>query len=302
VLDLNDMVVFERVAREGSFTAAAQALGLSRSGVSERISRLEARLGVRLLHRTTRQVRLTETGRIYYDRCVCVVHEAQEAERSVAERHQAPHGVLRLTAPHLFGDAFLTPVTSAYLLEYPDVSVEILLTERRVDLIQEEVDLAIRVGHLKDSSMIVRKLGQARSITCASPAYLEAHGVPSCPDDLAAHHCVVVGDARQEKWPFVQGGAVRAVPIQGRLTVNSLIMGRDAALAGVGVAWLPSFLCRDALDAGDLQAILREYSTEPYPIYAAYPSGRFLTAQVRAYLDLLVEQLRTSLPRVDRGA
>jgi DNA-binding transcriptional LysR family regulator len=296
VSDLNEMVVFERVVREGGFTAAARALGLSKSAVSQKVSRLEARLGARLLQRTTRSVRLTDIGAGYYERCARVVAEAREADRWVSGAQLAPRGVLRLTAPHMFGDAFLTPIVRRYLTCHPEVSVDLMLAERVVDLIDEGFDLAVRIGALADSGLVVRTLGYARSIYCASACYLRARGAPETPADLADHDCVVVGHALEARWPMAGPDGVEPCGVTGRFAANSLVMGRDAALGDLGVAFLPGFLCDDLIRRGALRLVLAEYAPPTYPICAVYPSSRQLSAKVRAFLDLLAAETASAPP------
>ncbi len=296
MVNLNEMAVFESVVRAGSFTAAARALGVSKSSVSAQIARLERRLGARLLHRTTRHVGLTDIGAAYHQRCARIVTEAEEADHVAADLRLVPYGTLRVTAPYLFGDAFLSPVVSDYLARYPDVDVDLMLAERLVDLIEEGFDLAIRIGPLEDSTLTVRGLGAAQMIYCASPAYLDARGSPSTPEALGDHECIVVGNTARTRWPFAAPRGPPSVPIRGRLTVNSLIMGRDAARAGRGIAYLPAFLCATELERGALRGVLSEWLPEPYPIAAVYPSHRHLSAKVRSFLDLLIGRTSPTPP------
>lgn len=296
MVNLNEMVVFERVVRVGSITGAARAMGVSKSSVSAQIARLERRLGARLLHRTTRRLGLTDIGAAYHQRCSRIVAEAQEADRAAGDARLAPHGTLRLTAPYLFGDAFLSPVVAEYLRRHSDVGVELMLAERIVDLIEEGFDLAIRIGPLEDSTLTVRGLGAAQMIYCASPAYLDARGAPRTPHELGDHECIVVGNRAGAKWPFVSPQGPLSAAVKGRLTINSLMMGRDAALAGRGIAYLPGFLCADQLAAGALRPVLGEWLPGPYPISAIYPSHRHLSAKVRCFLDILLEGAAPSPP------
>ena len=294
--DLNEMAVFESVVRAGSFTAAARSLGVSKSSVSTRIARLERRLGARLLHRTTRRMALTDIGADYHQRCARIVAEAEEADHAAADSRLVPYGTLRITAAYLFGDAFLSPVVSEYLVRYPDVAVDLMLAERLVDLIEEGFDMAIRIGPLEDSTLTARGLGAAQMIYCASPDYVRANGAPATPEALGDHQCIVVGNSPRSRWPFAAPRGPMTVPVRGRLTVNSLIMGRDAARAGRGIAYLPAFLCEDELGRDELRVVLREWLPEPYPIAAVTPSHRHLSAKVRCFLDLLIERTSPSPP------
>ena len=300
MVNLNEMAVFACVVRAGSFTGAARDLGVSKSSVSAQIARLERRLGARLLHRTTRRVGLTDIGATYHRSCARVVAEAEEADHAAGDSRVAPYGTLRLTAPYLFGDAFLSPIVAEYLRRYADVSVDLMLAERMVDLIEEGFDLAIRIGPLEDSTLSVRGLGAAQMIYCASPDYLGARGTPSTPDDLGDHECVIVGSTARARWPFVSPRGPVAAPVVGRLTVNSLVMGRDAARAGRGIAYLPAFLCAEQFERGELRAVLTDWLPEPYPIAAVYPSHRHLSAKVRSFLDLLIVRTGPSPPWAGR--
>lgn len=293
---LNEMAVFERVVREGSYTNAAKALGLSKSSVSGQVSRLEETLGVRLLERNTRSMGLTDAGRVYYEYCRRIVAEAHEAKDAVQQTVIEPTGRIRLTAPTLFGDAFLSPIISAYLARHSKVSVELLLTERMVDVIDEGFDVAIRIGKLDDSSLHVRTLGHARSIFVASPGYLERRGTPNDAAALSRHDCVIVGKGAVGRWPFVIDRKSTAVTVRGRITVNSLTMGLDAARAGLGIAWLPTFLCHVDMSTGALKQVLAAHAPPAYPICAVYSSKRHMSARVRSFLDLLIEHTTDDPP------
>ena len=300
VLDLNAMVVFERVVRDGSFTAAARSLGLSKSSVSQRVARLEERLGVRLLQRTTRTLRLTDDGAVYYERCARIAAEVREADAALTEARPVPHGLLRVTAPRLFGDAFLVGIVAEFLARYPQARVDLVLAERLVDLVDEGFDVAIRIGRLDDSELRVRGLGGAPSVYCSSPAYLERRGRPADPDQLKEHDLLVVSDTTRATWMF-SGGATSRLSVEGRLRVNSLVVARNVALRGAGIAWLPRFLSDDALRSGELVPILEEFAPPAFPIFAVWPSNRHLSAKVRAFLDLLAEQTAAAPPWNDLG-
>lgn len=295
-MSLDDLVVFERVVREGSFTAAATALGLAKSTVSARVARLEERLDVRLLERTTRSLRPTEDGALFYERCVRVVDEAREAEEALLTRRESPHGTLRVTCPRLFGYAFLNPVIAAFLERHTAVRVELTLAERMVDLVEEGFDLALRIGRPPDSSLVARRLGQAPMLFAASPAYLGRAGTPSGVDDLGHHDAIVVSRGGPTAWPVRDGETIRTIPVGGRFHVNSLVMARDAAMHGVGVAFLPAFLAAEGIARGLLVPVLPDHAPPPMPVHALYPSRRHLTARVRAFIDLLVETTAASPP------
>ncbi|TNE85998.1 MAG: LysR family transcriptional regulator [Deltaproteobacteria bacterium] len=258
--NLDDMRVFERVASLRSFTEAAAELGLSKAAVSTRVRRLESRLGVRLLQRTTRTVRATEARADYAQHCRRILADLREAELAVAAAAARPHGLLRVTCPRLFGTLFLAPVLVEYLRTHPEVRVDVVHTERRVDLVEEGFDLGIRVGPLAPSTLVARKLGEARSVQVAAPT--------------GDRDPLTVGPRRSEE----------------RACVDSLEMARDLAIAGLGAAWLPRFLCREALAAGTL--VVLDDSGSAYPIYAVFPERRLLSERVRRFVDLLVEHAR----------
>ncbi|HEX5747181.1 MAG TPA: LysR family transcriptional regulator [Archangium sp.] len=297
MVDLNEMQLFVRVVREQGFTRAAKALGMPKSTVSERISRLEERLGVRLLHRTTRSVQATEVGQAYYEECTRIIAQAEEADARVRDASTAPRGLVRVTAPQLFGQAFLGTAVAEFLARYPETEVELVLTDRKVDLVEEGFDLAIRAVGDTDASLVMRKLGDADLLCCASPRYLRAHGTPATPEALSSLACIVFGTSRQgHTWSFEREGETRRVRIRARYAVNSFPLVRQAALAGLGIAHVPRFLCSEELRTGKLVPVLEEWSTGQSTLRALYPSRRHLSAAVRALLDLLVERFARQPP------
>ena len=296
MIRLNEMAVFERVVRAGSYTAAAKELNLSKSSVSEQVSRLEDALGVRLLERSTRTMRLTDVGRVYYDYCRRVVTEADEAHAAVQRARVEATGRLRVTAPTLFGDTFLSPIINEYLSRHPRVSVDVWLTERTVDVIDEGFDVAVRIGELEDSSLHARVLGHVRSIFVASPQYLRGRAVPGRVEELVEHDCVIVGKSAVDRWPVAGPRGIKSVSVTGRIAVNSLNMGLDATCAGLGIAWLPTFLCHTAIERGQLVRIMDDMTPPTYPLCAVYSSKRHMSPRVRAFLDVLVEMTRESPP------
>ena len=295
MLDPQALVIYERVVREGSFTAAAKALGLGKSTVSERVSKLEEDLGVRLLQRTTRSLRPTTDGAAFYERCQRVVSELRDAE-SALHRTGEPRGRLRLTCPRLFAYAFLGPVMQQMLERYPQVDIDLVLAERPVDLVEEGFDLALRIGRLPDTSLIVRKLGAAPMLYVASPSYLDDRGRPQHPRDLDAHQLLVVGRDGPVQWPFLEDGRIVPRSVHARVAVNSLVVARDLAMSGVGIAFLPAFQCAEALMRGLLEPVLTDAVPPPMPVNALYPSNRHLSPRVRAFLDLLIDQTRSTPP------
>ncbi len=292
MIDLNDMLLFAQVVNSGSFTAAARELGMPKSTLSRRISNLETQLDSRLLHRTTRSLRLTDIGTEFYDHCVRVVDEAREAERLIHLNQDEPRGLLRVTGPIEWGNNYIGALVSEYLQHHPEVRLELMLTNRFVDLVAEGFDLALRAGHLEDSSMIARRLGESRMLLCAAPAYLEQHGAPQNPEQLREHICLGYpgGDGRTTL-QFSSSNSLSQVEINGRLVANSVTTLRDATIAGLGITALPSSPCRDALDQGLLLPIMQEWQLPVDGIYAVYPSPRHLTLKVRSFIDFIAERL-----------
>ncbi len=274
----SDMVLYAAVVRAGSFTRAAQSLGITKQTASERITKLEERLGARLLERTTRKLRVTETGAVYAQRCAAIAAQVEEANRE-AQKHQAePVGLLRISAPVLYGRRYLMPVVAAYLARHPKVRVELVLSDRRVNFTEDAVDLAIRVGPLDDSTLTARKLSDTQLHCVASPAFLSRHGTPTL-KTLAAARCV--GVRPHETWSFGKA-QVKLEPV---LVVNDLELAFEAALAGVGIARLPALLSRDAVRARKLKVLFSPVSTRS--VYVVYPSRQFLPVKVRTFIEAL---------------
>lgn len=288
-----DMILFAAVVREGGFTRAAQSLALSKQTVSQRIANLEARLGVRLLERTTRQLRTTEPGAAYYARCSSIAAQIDEANREAQSGNDEPVGLLRVSAPVLYGRRFLAPVVVDYLRRHPAMRVEIVLADRRVNLVDEGFDLAVRVGDLDDSTLTAKKLGDAHSYYVASPAYLTQHGTPSA-KTMRSARCV--GMRTSEIWE-IAGVSHKIEPV---LVVNDLESGSEAAIGGVGIARSPSLVCRDAVLDGRLVVLFETESTSVRPVYALYPSRRFLSAKVRVFLEALERLVEPMHPIVGR--
>jgi DNA-binding transcriptional LysR family regulator len=287
----SEMVLFAAVVREGGFTRAARQLGVTKQTVSERISRLEERLGVRLLERTTRRLRVTDTGALYYERCAAITAQIEEANNAVLERQAEPIGVLRVSAPTLYGRYFLAPVIAATLARYPKLRLEIVLAERRVDLIEEGFDLAIRIGLLDDSSLAARKLGDGHVYLVASPRLLRGRGAlsPELLRDLPA-----VGVRPRETWT-VQGAQMRVEP---RLVVNDHAVACEAAIAGVGVALLPSLVCQEAVRDGRLEILFGPEPAMRRPVYAVFPSRRYMPPKVRVFLEAVTALVAPMAPLV----
>lgn len=287
---MGDIIAFVRTADARSFTVAAEQLGLSRSAVGKRIVRLEERLGLRLLHRTTRSVSLSDEGAAFYERCQRILGDLDEAEAMMATRKEEPRGKLRLDVPVSFGRLHVLPILHRFMSEWPELVVNVSFNDRYVDLIEEGIDLAIRIGGAEDSRLIARTLAPHRLVTCATPAYLEAHGTPVNLNDLADHSCLAfIHGGRPAEWRFTLDGVIRTVPVHGRFCAGNAEALRDGVLAGYGIGQLATFLVGDDLRAGRLIPVLREYATVGEPIRAVYPSPRHLSPKVRHFIDLIAE-------------
>jgi DNA-binding transcriptional LysR family regulator len=293
---LTGLAVFAKVVDAGSFSAAARHFGMSPAMVTAHVQTLEDRLGVRLLNRTTRRVSATEVGQNFYERCLRILSELEEAEGVAGESQSAPRGLLRVTAPVSFGTRQLAPVIADYLVSYPDVSIELSLDDPYLDLVEKRFDLAIRLGQLADSSLIARKLCTLTTVLCASPGYLEKNGAPRTPRDLIGHNCLVYTyAAAQGVWNFVgQDGKKDVVRISGRFLANSGDVLMALVLKGGGVALAPDYLAEDDLKAGRLIRVLPEYATPETAVQAVYPHGRHLSAKTRTFIDFLASRFAGS--------
>ena len=283
-MDLNDVLTFARVVRAGSFTAAARELGVQKSSVSRRVSALEEHLGARLLQRTTRALRLTDEGRVFYDHCQRALAELEDAEEALSGMGARPRGLLRITAPLSFG--FLGPIVAAFLRRWPEVEVELVCTDRVVDLVEEGFDVAIRAGKLPDSSLIARRVGSLPRFLVASPSYLRRKRPPRSPADLAAHDCVSFG-ARRSPWLLQSDGASIEVAVASRLLVNDYDLLRQTIVAGLGIGLIPEPDCLEPLADGRLKRVLPAWTGVETPIHAVYPSLRHLSSKVKAFIDHL---------------
>ena len=286
---LQAMTVFAKVVEQGSFARAADRLSISTSACSRLVAELEAHLDTRLLNRTTRRLSLTESGQGFYERCVQLLADLDDAERAATESAASPRGTLRLTTSINFGVRHVSPAIGEFLVKYPAVKFDVSLSDRIVDLVEEGYDLAIRIGSAGGETVVARKLGEARMVACASPAYLKAHGAPKTPEDLARHPCLTYEYMpARHVWPFRgKDGREHAVRVAGPLHSNNGDLLAAAAVAGVGIAYEPEFILGPDLKAGRLVPILTSYTAPLGPIYAVYPSRRYLSAKVRAFVDFL---------------
>lgn len=284
--------VFVLVVDEGSFTAAARRLGLTKSYASKLVTRLEDRLGVRLLQRSTRQLALTEPGRAYYERCTEVMRAMEEAENEATELQMSPRGLLRVTLPTAFGMTYLTGALVELKRRHPDLTIEAIFTDRHVDLLAEGFDLAIRAGALADTSMVARRLAGAEMVACASEAYLERHGTPQRPDDLAGHECLLYAyHVAPGTWKLQGPGGEVAIEVSGTFVTNHAHMLISAACQGLGIIFVPTFHSAPYLRDGRLRPVLPAWRW-PISVHAVFPQARHLSAKVRVVVDFLVEWFR----------
>lgn len=299
-MSLDEYRAFSRVVEEGTFTAAAEVLGASKSFVSKQVSRLEDRLGVQLLNRTTRQVTVTEAGEQFYERVTSILVEVEDAEAQAAAVQYTPRGTLRVSIPMSFGLRYLSPLVAEFALDNPMVAFDIDLNDRKVDVVAEGFDVAVRIGQLADSSLIARKLAPFRLYTVASPEYLSQHGRPEHPSDLGDHDCLLyrnVSASMTHTWTFESDdGRKESVRVTGRMLSNAGEASRDAAVAGLGVTRLPDFLCRDEIASGALVPLLGDWSYHSGAIWALFPHNRHVSATVRAFVDFLGTRLEAALP------
>lgn len=301
---LTSMTVFTKVVESGGFSAAGRRLNMSVTMVSNHIQSLEERLGVRLLNRTTRKVSLTEAGRAYYERCSQILAEVAEADDAVGELQSTPRGVLHLNVAQALAPV-IGRVIAAYVGRYPSASVDMTMTDRMVDMIEEGFDLAVRMTPVPESNLIVRRLASFRHILCASPSYVATHGTPTSPQQIADHNCLnYLYYPYGQDWRFVSGGSEFSVRVSGNFRCNSAVALVQAAVSGLGLFFAPSFIVAPEIRAGRLTPLLTDCLSVEFEVCALYPHRRHLSAKVRAFIDLLAQQfsLEASPTSVDLGA
>ncbi len=302
--DLQGLAVFSKVVEMKSFSAAARAVGTTTSAVSKRIAGLEQHLGVRLLARTTRKVALTEAGTALYAHALRILADLAEAEDAVARLGGSVRGTLRVSGPVIFGERHIAPVLPKLLARHPDLRVELSLTDRYVNLAEEGLDCAVRIGSLGDSSLIAVRIGEVDAAVCASPAYLADRGTPTTPHELAAHDCLRFSlIAMSREWRF-RGpeGVDFTVPVSGKLSSNNGAAIAAAVVAGAGIARLPLFLVEDSIARGDIVEILRDFKTKSSPIHVVYASSPQDSPKIRAFIDLMRGSCRVGSARDGRAA
>jgi len=296
--DISSLRLFVQVCDLGSFSAVARSTHTTPSAVSRQISRLEEYLGARLLQRTTRQQVLTEAGEVYLRHARQIVEDVDMARRAVSGLSNAPSGVLRVTMEADLAQTLLSPILPEFLAAYPDLRVQLHTSAALEDLVGRGIDVAVRVGHLENSSLIAKRLSTSRSLLVASPGYLEQNGTPQYPEDLVQLSCLSFRvEADQTKWHFKSGESVLSVPVLGRVQVSSLIFLREAAKSGLGIAMLPTWVARNDLNSGRLVPVLPGYPLEPpaTPVSAVYPTGRNLASKVRVFIDFLANKMRSDI-------
>jgi DNA-binding transcriptional LysR family regulator len=296
---LDAMRLYVAVGDAGSLSAAARSLKVPLPTVSRKLALLEEHLGVRLVVRTTRKFVLTDAGRAYLDSCRRLLAEVEDAERMAAGEYEAPKGRLYVTAPIVFGRLHVLPVALAFLKAYPDVDLRLSLVDRIADMIEEGIDVALRIAHLADSSLIAARVGAVRLVTCAAPAYLKANGTPRTPADLLQHHCIASANlSATDRWSFRVDGEDQAFPIRSRLAVTTAEAAIDAAAAGIGITRVLSYQAAAAVKAGKLKVLLRPYELPEIPVSLVHPEARLTPPKVRAFLDFAAPRLRQRLNAV----
>ncbi len=286
------MSVFRRVAETGSFSEVAQELKLSQPTVSKQVAALENHLGIKLMHRSTRQLKLTEAGKQYYQHCRYIIDEIEENESNIRYNQSVLSGTLRISTPIKYGEMHIAPLVCEFLQQHPQLNIDLSMDDHYVDLVKEGIDLAVRVGPLTDSQMVARKLGDFDRLTVASPAYLSKHGAPETPKDLLAHNCLVFTLlTTQHHWHYEGPNGSEKVPVSGNFTTNSPSAMKKAALDSLGIMVAPTWLLEDSVERGELSPILTDYRATPMEIHVIYPERRFVPARVRQFIDFLRERI-----------
>ena len=289
-----NMDTFIRVVEDGGISAAAERLGVAKSAVSRRLKELEAHLGVELFHRTTRRMNLTDTGRAFYQQSIRILDDLLEAELSASQAHGELRGNLRVALPLSFGLMHLGPAINEFMQKHPQIEFDLDFNDREVDLMQEGFDLAIRIGHLQDSSLIARRLATIQGSMCASPDYLKQMGAPETPGDLSKHRCLVYNLLRDyEYWHLADKDGQRVkVKINAHLKASNGEFLRDAAIRGMGIVYMPTFITYQAIERGELVHVLPDYRNPQAAVHAIYPQTRHLSHRVRAFVDFLVDRFK----------
>jgi DNA-binding transcriptional LysR family regulator len=287
---LNSLRAFVKVVEAASFSEAGRRLRLSRSAVSKYVAELEEDLGVQLLSRTTRRVTPTENGQAYFERALAILADLEAADRSVSELQATPRGLLRVNAPMSFGTMQLGPAIAGFMQRYPELQIQLALSDEQVDPVQEGLDVTLRIAELESSSLIARRLMPIERVVCASPGYLKQHGTPKHPRELRDHSCLTYGYlSTGNQWKLTGKDGDHFISPRWTLCANNAEVLRDSALASCGIALLPVFIADAALSSGKLRPFLADYTAPPLALYAIYPPTRHLAVKVRLFIDYLVE-------------
>lgn len=283
----------------GSLSAASRRLATPLATVSRRISELEAHLGTRLLNRSSRRLSLTDAGRAYVAACQRILDDLGEAERAAAGEYTAPRGDLTIAASIVFGRLIVLPIVAEFLKAFPDIRIRLVLSDRVVNLFEDQVDVAVRLGELPDSSLLATRLGTIRRVVCASPAYFAAHGVPQTPEDLAAHECITFEVLMGlHAWTFRSGKTPISAPIRSRLAVNTAEAAIDAAISGLGITRVLSYQIEAATRSGQLAVALEDFELEPWPVNLVYGGGQPTPLKLRAFIDFAAPRLRSRIAQI----
>jgi DNA-binding transcriptional LysR family regulator len=289
---LNCMRAFVSVVESGGFSESARRLGVSKALISKQINQLEESLNVRLLHRTTRKVSPTSSGQAYFEQCRPILNELDELDAFLQTTNESIKGEIKIAAPTTYAEIHLIPIISLYARLNPEVTVKLDLTDRFVNLVEERIDLAIRIGDLEESSLVSRRIGEIRMLLCASPAYIAQHGSPNSIGALTEHNCVLDSNYPEgNHWRFISGDTVETIRIHDQIQVNNARAACDMVINGNGIGYLPSFVVEDKLKQGNLVQILKNYTSPPIAIHAVYLHRKHLSPKVRRLMDLLIEQL-----------
>ena len=293
---LESMSILVTAAEEGSLSAAARRLGIPLTNVSRKVSELEAYLKTGLVNRSSRRLTLTDAGRSYVADCKRILDLVGEAERAATGEYGAPKGDLVITAPIVFGRLHVLPVTTEFLKAYPEIDVRLVFADRIVNLFEEQIDLAVRIGDLPDSSLIATRIGAIRHVVCGSPGYFAARGMPGIPDELGRHDCITFeGLVSPSVWTFTFGKAIKSVSVHSRLIVNTAEAAINAAAAGVGITRVLSYQVAQEIRANQLVLALEDFEPAPWPVSLVYTDQRLLPSKVRVFLDYVVPRLKATL-------
>lgn len=299
-MDLNEIAIYIKVVESGSFTKAALQLGMPKSTVSLKISELENRLGISLIKRTTRKLFVTEEGRFFYEQARPGLDKIRMAQDEIMKGLSEPQGMLRITAPVELGNVILPKVIEKYRQRYPKVTFELHFSDRRVDLVGEGFDLAIRAGHLKDSSLMAKKVGEAYFAPFATQGYLNKKGTPVQPKDLLKHDCLQFKSAGWESWKLVSGKQIIDVPIESKIEVNDLNALKSLAVKGMGVAMLPTFMCGLEVKGGQLVRLMDKWKTNMVPIHFVYPGSKNTSPKVSSFIELGTDVVKGYLNNLEQ--